>query len=69
MNHATNKRYRHHDMLTYKHPRNTIEAFGTDASNAYAGVRYKNRQLMLIKWLLRCLMMGWVMLMIVGVTR
>lgn len=62
-----NERYRHHDMLTYRHPRNTIDAFGTDATSAYAGTRYRSRQLMLVRWLLRAAAVGWVCLMAIGI--
>lgn len=61
----TNQRFRHHDTLTYRFPRNSIEAFGTDATSAYAGTKYRSRQHLFVKWLLRACALGWACLMAV----
>lgn len=61
-----NQRFRHHDTLTYRFPRSTHEAFGVDAESAVAIRRYRKRQIMLAKWLVKAGAIGWVGLMVVG---
>lgn len=58
---------RHHDTLTYRFPRTTIDAFGCDAESACAVVRYRKRQIMLATWLIRIGIVGWATLFILGV--
>lgn len=42
---AASKYRQHADLLTYKHPRTMIEAFGCDVDNAVAIERYKPKGL------------------------
>lgn len=60
--------YRHHDTLTYRFPRNTIDAFGCDKDTAYAITRYRKRQIMLATWLLRVGVVGWFTLFFWGLS-
>lgn len=62
------KMYRHHDTLTYRFPRTTQQAFGLDATEAYAIRRYRKRQIILAKFLIRVGMVAWVVLMLIGLT-
>lgn len=60
--------HRHHDTLTYRFPRTTIQAFGTDKDSACSITRYRKRQIMLASWLIRFGIVGWAALIIVGAT-
>ena len=60
--------HRHHDTLTYRYPRTEIEAFGCDNTSAYAITRYKKRQIMPAKWLLRVGVVGWFTLFFWGLS-
>lgn len=51
----------HHDTLTYRFPRNTIDAFGTDATSACAVERHVFRTHLLVRWLLRVTVLGLVL--------
>jgi len=54
------------DYLTYRYARTLAEAFGTDANTAYAITRYRRRQIILAKWLIRAGFVAWVGLMVIG---
>lgn len=58
--------YRHHDTLTYRHPRNTLEAFGPDATTACAVQRHTYRTAKLVQWLLRAVTLGLAGLAVIG---
>lgn len=60
-------KHRHLDTLTYRFPRTLNDAFGLDATSAYAITHYTSRRYMLIKWLLRAFTLGWVALMVIGI--
>ena len=44
---------RKQDLLTYRHPRTTLEAFGCDASNACAVEHHMFRTQLAVRWVLR----------------
>ena len=57
--------HRHHDTLTYRFPRNTLEAFGPDATTACAVERHTFRTQRAVRWVLRFSTVGLVMAFIV----
>lgn len=59
---------RHTDPLTYRYPRTLNEAFGCDATSAYAVTHHKFRRVLLVRWFLRAVFIAWCVLMVVGAT-
>lgn len=52
---------RKQDVLTYRYPRTLGEAFGCDATDAYALHKHTFRSHMLFRWLVRVTVVGAVM--------